>query len=78
MENKKEEDDSPLPAFGGMIQSEPLTEETKQPEKEETHVNEVPNNEDEIDEQLEEEGYVINFIKRSGDDIRRKLLMTLT
>ena len=34
--------------------------------------------EEKAEDQLEEEGIVINFIKRSGDEIRRKYLMTLT
>lgn len=32
----------------------------------------------EIEEQIEEEGLVLNFVHRTGDDIRRKLLMRLT
>lgn len=45
-------------------------EETKEEKAEKTEY--------EIEDQLEEEGIVINFIKRSGDEIRRKYLMTLT
>ena len=57
-----EEAESPL-----KVESVADTEETKD-----------TTNPDDIEDSYEEEGFAINFIKRSGDDIRRKYLQRLT